>query len=651
MDDETLEAELLALPDKVKIDICIMVDGSEDLSCFESDERSLGAAHRDLLFKKLRRTKLFKKVKKAASKVASTVRKAASAVGKTVKAVVKAIADLSVTLDKTITFLDIDKTAKLTCENAGEVGAISYDTLFEVGVQFVLSAKARFKVKVSVKNGLDNALFSLFGGFGALGYVQLGATAAAEFAPDAITLFKKSKTKTFMAGPVPIVITNRPQLQAYVEASAAVEAEALFSAQIGWDYEITFEYDGTKSGDDRFSKTTSFTKRDTFPEDPEFSLRLLAEADLGLQFSWDIILYGTVQGTIAADVGLNGALEVGTNLEAIIVTDPYFYTLDVFEIDAYLEVRIKLGINNAITDVIKTLEGVLSEPTPTCTFSVEGRGFEVPTLSGGGVSFDSTPEVDTVVGILEDPSYQNVADLTLDYLMNQGALSDEFADTLSQVVEVLGILANLELEFTIYEHTWSLLGLPEIEIELESSSTCVDDSAIVLNFVSNGGDDVLDGMWFGNFDGTVLSEETDWLISSNNDPSAVTLTLPRSSSNGYTIQEGMELILRSTPEVLPWPKKSLYSKIVVDGLEGLANLESFDCCDDTDCQSKFGSGYACNSNMCESSVAWPDCGDALPTDVQLSTHVGSASEAYEYCRYECSNSEETCTNWQNNYPQ
>ena len=75
---------------------------------------------------------------------------------------------------------------------------------------FDFSAKARFKVKISASKCLDEALFSVFGGFGALGYMQLGATAATEYAPDPITLFKKSKTNTFMAGPVPVVITNRP---------------------------------------------------------------------------------------------------------------------------------------------------------------------------------------------------------------------------------------------------------------------------------------------------------------------------------------------------------------------------------------------------------------------------------------------------------
>ena len=63
-----------------------------------------------------------------------------------------------------------------------------------------------------------------------------------------------------------------------------------------------------------------------------------------------------LQGTIAADLGLGAEIEVGTNVEALVVTQPFFYTLNKFELDAFIRVRAFVGLNSAISDVIRDVQ-------------------------------------------------------------------------------------------------------------------------------------------------------------------------------------------------------------------------------------------------------------------------------------------------------
>jgi hypothetical protein len=644
--DQIVDGMLENLPEKVKIDFCLMLYNIDDSTCFDdSTTRMLNTQDGRQLFwsKKSRRTlrRAFRKATKVAKKVVNIVKKTAAKVA-------KAIAQLSATLDTSISFLDIDKTAKMSCETDNKLKEITYDASFEAGVGFDLSAKASFKIKVSVSRGLDEAEFSLVGGFGASAYVLLGATAQSQFAPDPITLFKLSRTNTFVIGVIPIVITNRPRLDSYIEVNAIVEAEALVSTQVGWDYEFTFLYNGKASDDKRFEKIKQFVKRPMFEEEPDFSLRVAANMELGLQFSWDILLYGTLQTTLAADVGLIGDLEVGTSLEAMVVSSPYFYTLDMFDVEAFLVIRAELGLNNAIKKVVKEFTGVQKQATSAmCTFSITGNGLMKPSLVSDGLINDMPASLQSIYNVaMSEDRYAAAKDLTIDTIMDEMNLDDAFLKGATELYDLVGeFLDGTAVSFELYSTTFPIFSLPEVEIEEPNVETCQGDSAIVLTFTSDIDGDIAGGQWFGNFDGSIVSEDSDWeMISDPWNPSMVTIRLPRSTPGTYEVPEGMSVLLRSTPSIFPI-ENALFSKHIIDDVIR-SSVAPFECCDDSDC----GNGEPCNSGQCNSIYPFPACEDLNPTNESLEAHFSVYSHAVDYCENECAPFNTNCDVWTGNYP-
>jgi hypothetical protein len=98
-------------------------------------------------------------------------------------------------------------------------------------------------------------------------------------------------------------VTNRPSISAFIEASASVEAEAVVTVGFGYDYDIFFEFDILRFSNP-FVLEVDFQRRDPFEDEPSFNLRLIAEARMGITFGWDILLFGLLQGTLAADLGI-----------------------------------------------------------------------------------------------------------------------------------------------------------------------------------------------------------------------------------------------------------------------------------------------------------------------------------------------------------
>jgi len=652
--DDVVDQMLENLPPRVKNDLCISLG---DLACFDSDDkdddedlfhRALGV-NRNL--RRRRRRKLrnfFRKVKRAAKKVRSVVKKA---VDKVVEVVDK-VADLSATLDKTITFLDVEKSAKLECRKLGFTGTTSYQTAIEVGIILDMSAKTRFKMKIHVRRGIDTAMLKLFGGFGAKSYIQLGATATASYAPDPVTLFKKSKTKVYWAGYIPVVVTNRPAAVAYFNANAAVEAEAFVSAQMGWDYSLVFEYDGSKSGDAQFKTREEFVQRPIFDEDPQFSSRLALVAKLGILFSWDIVLYGAVQARLAADVGSTAEMTVGTNLESIVLTPDCFYVLEKIDIKASINVQATLGLNSAIKSYLNNVVSSVSLDAQTCDITVNG-GFIMPTFENDGSAPGlpkaledlkkfalGTPEcTDThnwvdvdgfgcdfyqshddpgcpehgyywegSMGVANDNCCHcgggstdgsiDVSVLTLEGIRSESGLPDDFAETVIDFPNLVkDFIKKDPVAIEIYSDEWSIFSLPEFGVEIESTQYeyCQGDHAVVMTLRATNQDDAKDGEWFRDFDGSIITENTEWIIlSESTTDDTVMIALPMSALNS-TIDVGMSIIRRTTPRFLPWPKKSMYTKFDISAQR--LDIPDIECCTASDCGSPYD--YTCGSdNKC-----------------------------------------------------
>jgi len=95
-----------------------------------------------------------------------------------------------------------------------------------------------------------------------------------------------------------------------------------------------------------------------------------------LRHSHHILL--TLQGTLAADIGLGTEIEVGTNVEALAISRPFFYTLNKFELDAFVRIRVFVGLNSALTNVVRKVQDLAGSNEIECRF-IRGP-FKIPEL-------------------------------------------------------------------------------------------------------------------------------------------------------------------------------------------------------------------------------------------------------------------------------
>jgi hypothetical protein len=156
---------------------------------------------------------------------------------------------------------------------------------------------------------------------------------------------------------------------------------------------------------------------------------------------------------------------------------------------------------------------------------------------------------------------------------------------------------------TVFEDDLLLLGIPRYGEDDKSSSfsTCVGDDAIVLTVVVDiekalipFKNDVKDALWFANFDGKIFREITQWTLDGDiTEASTVTMRLPRSAKNqDYKIDDGASVILRATPELVPFPPKAQFAKFDLVSL--FPKVTPFQCCVDSDCQGRTGLGIVLN---------------------------------------------------------
>lgn len=322
--------------------------------------------------------------------------------------------DRRFSLGRTVTFVDIDEGASMTCTSE------SGDRQTEIGVGFDFSAHARFKIVVRLLSGFESASLNLFGGFGVKGYALLAATLEKRLQPKPKKIFERSNRRVFFIGPVPVVITIRPNLSAFTEAALVVESEVLVAAQFGYDYDVGFAF--TKSRG--FERTFSFVQRPIFEREPVFDLRINAAAEVGFTFAIDVVLYGLLQGTVAADLGLGAEIEVGTNVEALVVTQPYFYTLSKFELDAFVRIRVFVGLNSALTNVIRKVEDLTGGDDVECTIS-RGR-YVIPDLPSSSGDPELPGPLETAIENANgNPLFANRTEFDLDEFLD--GLVDDFS--------------------------------------------------------------------------------------------------------------------------------------------------------------------------------------------------------------------------------
>jgi hypothetical protein len=549
IDDLLGEAEFEALDINVKVHLCLVAFPGE-ARCSETSE------DRRRLFGGFLR------------KVRKRLRKIASAIEKAVKSAWNVLFG-GVTVSKEVKIFDIDKSATFNISDS-----------LQIGMKFDVSARSRFSITVSVIRLIHRGSAELYGGYGLEGYISLPKQqlVTKRYKPDPIILFQASYKFWIVVGPVPVLITNRPSIQAHLEASTTVEGQALVVGSYGYDYHYEFSFDRFRSN--KFQRTTKLTRRPDNSPDPEFNLRLNSVAEFGVTLAWDLLVYDILQASMALDLGLKSELDVGTTVEAMVVTNPYFYTLNKFEAELFIRLRLFLGLN---TDIRRLLRSITKSPVD---FLVSFRSslYRIPALQLA----ESILPVALQKGIDKARAHPVYGEATSLSIAELNALErDPFTNGNASVT---GIDRDFGRTWTVFSAEVTLFQLPSITFRLAPDSTqiCEGSDAVtlqVLTTVNGGGLDAL-GRWFANFDGKLFKEDTDWSIKSDRTKiDSLTVNLPRSAISGsgfkfYETPTNASLILRATPKIAPLPKLNLFAKVQLKSFVRLAN---FECCDDSDC--------------------------------------------------------------------
>jgi hypothetical protein len=336
-----------------------------------------------------------------------------------------------------------------------------------------------------------------------------------------------------------------------------------------------------------FKTISKFTPSPRISKETKFSLRLIAYPEFGMIINWDIIFNGILQCSTAVDIGFRPELQIGTNVDALAITPPYFYTLDKLAIKAFLRVRAQVGLNNAITGFFRKIVSII--PDPSYKF-VKMERLVIPdiVLPPNNVPAPLQLALNQAVN---NSMFGNATFISLEQL--NALVPDPFPKSIGTPIQ--GLDLDFGFKFQIFADNFTVLGAPNITlVASQPAQLCQGQNAIVLTVATrisraliplrNG---VKDGFWYANFDGRVLKEDTAWVL----DPvrtniNSITMTLPRSAINrpgftNYEITNKSSIILRATPEILPVPERSLFVK---SELNNLFNVPKFECCEDSDCR-------------------------------------------------------------------
>jgi hypothetical protein len=597
-EDAQLELELAGLDPNIKRHLCMVAyPGREPFDCsIVSNEDGRRLSFFGKLFKAI--VKVIKKIAKAIVKVVVTI------LGAVATAIDFLVPIPEISASKTL--LSIDDGGRVTCTSG-------QGSKLEVGVRFDASARARIKIKLSLATLAKRAAIDLVGGFGFTTYLSLSGAKEFKFEPDPIFLFKTSQHYVIPIGPVPVWITNRQSLSAFIEAVAVVESQALIKISHGYDYLLSYSFDRDRTP--AFKSSSKLTKRKPPKDDPGFDLRLSAAAEVGVTLAWDTLLFDLLQATLAADLGLRGELAVGTNVEgqyaarepwnqadknshshscspceAIVVTPPHFFTLDTFHIDLFVRVRLMLGLNNDLGKLIKKLT---NPSAGGCKFS-HGK-FPIPKLAPS-----SSKNFDDAINKAKNNGALSTA-TSIAYSDFIGPDQDSYKGGLSKKLD--GQQLDFGLNFILFSQDFRLFGIPEITIKEKSALFCTGSDAAIITYTTflkkapiDFLDDLSSGLWFANFDGAILQEEdTGWIMDKRTDINSFTVRLPRLASSrpgfsGYNTRKGANVILRATPELWPFPKNSMFAKAAIRNV-------ALQCCESKDCVGA-NAGRVCVQNVC-----------------------------------------------------
>jgi hypothetical protein len=494
----------------------------------------------------------------------------------------------------------------LSLKNAA--GTLLYETKYakfvssnlEIGVQGAVTGSIQLSIEMSSLKDVQEVSLRLFGYIDMTSYVYLtDALFALDIQSPPLSLFSFYFPERFIVKDdvlmkeVSIFVDNGGSAAALVRAAAVSDGQSLVWASKGYDFDFTFSY--SKQRNQPYQKSKSVRPRVSSARSKEFYQRVNAETEVTLLFEWDVSLCALLQASVAIDLAINTILQVGTNVEALVVTDPYFYKLNAFRIGTWMRARTLVGKNNDVRKIFRDYDAVALS-----LYWRRTNSFELPLYQRSSNAIPSNLQFARLFA-RSDPKLANASIISLQQLND--LVPDRYTG-------IRGIVSGLDRDFagfpyivfsdtrTITERptiSWSTPGGPKI---------CSGTNAITLTVaVSSNSLDLLpgkltSGLWFGNFDPRIFVEDSAWTFTTPRDSlTSITMSLPRSGSKrsdftGFEMPPISSIILRATLDTVPTPY-SIYEEFL---LNYLFSVPKFECCTSAEC----GTDQYCDSmtRMC-----------------------------------------------------
>jgi hypothetical protein len=462
----------------------------------------------------------------------------------------------------------------------------------EVGVQGDVSAQVRFSINLSKGKGIQQASLRLFGDIRMTSYVYHAAPQTSQVIKSPpLDLFSTGFFNQFKVDEVPVFLDHAASATAFVELASVSDGKSLLWASDGYNFDVNFSYDRSRSP--QYQTSSLFRRSTPFSNSPAFYQRANVATEITLLFGWELSLNRILQAAMTLELGTSKTLEVGTNVEAMVVTDPYFYTLDAFRIATSMQARLLVGNSSNLDIISPALNRSLWNPTISANRSYT---FQLPTYTPSSNSIPSSLQRALAIARTDSKlanetfiSLRQLNALVPDlYNRTRSNITGAFNKSYGLPYVVYSDISNTLTELPTFN--WTMPGAPKI---------CNGNDAISLTVVVTSTSlgrrpgRLTAGLWFGNFDPRVLVEDTAWnFTTSRTNLTSITMSLPRSAAKRPDFTGFFEMpvlstiILRATLDTLPTPY-SMFTEYFLNDFF----IPRFQCCTSADC----GTFQLCNS--------------------------------------------------------
>jgi hypothetical protein len=455
---------------------------------------------------------------------------------------------------------------------------VTPNNAIEVGVQGFVSVQVRFSIRLSKAEGIRRASLRLYGDIRMTSYVYHAVPQPSQaIKARPLDLFSTGFFNQFNVLGVPVFLDHRAAATVLVELSSVSDGKSLLWASDGYSFDLNFTYDQSRSP--QYQNSSSFLRGAPFSNSPAFYQRANVATEITMLFQWELSVNCMLQAALALEFRTNKAMNVGTRVKALAITNPYFYTLSAFSIDTNLRARLLVGSSSNVANILPVLlVWDYSKISANRSYT-----FQLPTYTPSSNSVPTSLERALAIAKL-DPTLGNRIDVSLAEL--NALVPDPYTGVRSALTGTFD--KSYSLPYIVYSDTNTLTAQPTFSLTLKPPETCIGSDAIVLTFELSSNSpgrrpgNITSGLWFGNFDPRMFVEDTYWSFRTVSLTSLTTIIvcLPRSTVYNYEMPESATMILRTTLDTLPTPYSTFNEWSFRNG-----SIPKFECCATADCPS------------------------------------------------------------------